>query len=64
MCELTCPHLHRVLTSFTVCKDVVNGKEADVLKWGDANYDTTAPAGCVFTNLYQNCNVPGSQYKC
>jgi hypothetical protein len=57
-------HLNLMLTSFLVCKDTVNDQEVDVLKWVNANYNTTAPEGCVYTQIYQNCNVDGSEYKC
>ncbi|KAF1817746.1 uncharacterized protein K489DRAFT_435649 [Dissoconium aciculare CBS 342.82] len=49
---------------FYLCKDTVNDQEVDVLKWVNANYNTTAPEGCVYTQIYQNCNVDGSEYKC
>jgi hypothetical protein len=35
-----------------------------VLKWGDANSNTTAPSGCTRVDIVQNCNVAGSNYKC
>lgn len=41
------------------CNDTVDGQWNYFLKWGVYSEDLTPPAGCLYTKLIQNFNVPG-----
>lgn len=44
---------------FYACNITIDGAVNYHLSWGVTNENLSPPTGCLFTNVYQNFNVPG-----